>query len=404
MDPTTVLGAGSMLMLIVGMISSAFWLCVVKRIGKYRVWILVSSIGALIPLLLFIPQTGNPYLTIMLIALNGVTISAGAFITSALLCECIDVDEFLNGSRSEGAFMVFATLLPKFVAIPASAVPLTFVNALGFVPPVQGVSQKQPDRVRWFIQGAFIALPTLSALCALAFKLRFPVKTEAMSKAIQDGIAAHARGEAVPNPLVPGAPPTHLLRLEDEGERRDVWRYECFSVRLLDELLRTGSPAVVVREMGMHLGMALFCVASALAFTAGTARWVAHPSLSILPVLGAILTGASLCYLVISVARLHAARELNAGDTSRHAGLIKRVRSVKAGGGRAGTPGEGGGRLLQETLSLSRLGSLGGSVVSGRWRPSTPGLSSRRSSTLGGTPRAAGAGTAADDVGKGGAA
>jgi len=131
MDPTTVLGAGTMAMLLVGMASSAAWLAAVGRWGKYRIWILVSSIGMCIPLLLFIPQTGRPLVTVALIAANGVTVSAGAFITSALLCQVIDVDEFMNGSRSEGAFMVFSTLLPKFVAIPASALPLTFINLLG---------------------------------------------------------------------------------------------------------------------------------------------------------------------------------------------------------------------------------------------------------------------------------
>jgi len=247
------------------------------------------------------------------------------------------------------------------------------------------VSQKQPDPVRWFIQAAFIALPATSAALALIFKLRFPIKTEALAAQIQAGIAAHARGEAVHNPLgPPGAPPTHLLRLEDEGERRDVWRYECFSVRLLDELLATGSPAVVVREMALHVGLAVTALAASLALTGCTARFIAHPALSILPVLGAICTGASLCYLAISAARLAAARELSGGDASRHAGLIHRMRSVKAGGGRAGRPGEGRGRLLQEALSLR--GSSMGSVASGRaWGrgASAGGLSSRRSSTLG---------------------
>ena len=268
--------------------------------------------------------------------------------------------------------------------------PLHFVFSLsrsrsGFVPPVQGVSQDQPNGVRWFIQAAFIALPALSAATSLIFKLRFPIKTEAMAGAVQAGIAAHARGEAVPNPLSPpGAPPTHLLRLDDEQERRDVWRYECFSVRLLDELLATGSPRVVVREMGIHCGLAVFSVAASLTLTGCTARYIAHPALSILPVLGAIATGASFCYAAISVARLHAARELSVGDATRHADLIHRMRSVKAGGGRAGRPGEGGGRLLQETLSLRGSMHGGSSAASGRpWRASAGGLSSRRSSTIG---------------------
>lgn len=53
--------------------------------------------------------------------------------------DVIDYDEFLNKSRSEASFAVFSTLIPKFVAIPASAVPLAIINLLGFVQPIAGV-------------------------------------------------------------------------------------------------------------------------------------------------------------------------------------------------------------------------------------------------------------------------
>ena len=43
---------------------------------------------------------------------------------------------------------VFATLIPKFVSIPASALPLAFINLIGFVPPVSGVAQEQSFSVK----------------------------------------------------------------------------------------------------------------------------------------------------------------------------------------------------------------------------------------------------------------
>ena len=37
----------------------------------------------------------------------------GQFLVDALLADVIDYDEFLNGTRNEGGFSVFATFIPK---------------------------------------------------------------------------------------------------------------------------------------------------------------------------------------------------------------------------------------------------------------------------------------------------
>jgi Na+/melibiose symporter-like transporter len=55
--------------------------------------------------------------------------------------DVIDYEELLNGVRSEGIFSVYATLVNKTVAIPASAIPLAILSALGFIYPVNGVDQ-----------------------------------------------------------------------------------------------------------------------------------------------------------------------------------------------------------------------------------------------------------------------
>ena len=52
---------------------------------------------------------------------------------------------------------VFATLIPKFVSIPASALPLAFINLIGFVPPVSGVAQEQSFSVKVSQQSCSLA-------------------------------------------------------------------------------------------------------------------------------------------------------------------------------------------------------------------------------------------------------
>ena len=43
---------------------------------------------------------------------------------------------------------VFSSLLPKFVSIPASSIPLAIINLLGFVSPIDGINQPQSTNVK----------------------------------------------------------------------------------------------------------------------------------------------------------------------------------------------------------------------------------------------------------------
>lgn len=431
MDPTACLGGGVMLLLVVALLASPGWLAASRRWGKFRVWLVVSATAALCNMLFLVPLRGRTRLTIAIMAVNGVAIG-GQFLTNSILADVIDYDEFLHGARSEASFSVFATIIPKFLSIPASAIPLACVNSLGFTPPIDGVSQPQAARVRGFISAAFVALPVLSAVVSLYFKFRFPIRSAAITDALQAGIAAHNGGKAAVDPLT--GLTTHLLALGVEGrpaadERADVWRYECFPLRLLDDLLETGDAASIVREMAIHVAISGLLLAGCVGGTAATAPWISDDRLSVVPVLCAIFAGASLCYTCVSVARMRTAKRLNAGDASRHAGLIARVRSVRAGGGGGAGGGDGEARatLLQEALTgrvlsggrLSRrpsgvggpssrressgfgsaASSSGGAALSGALAHGIMGGVSRRTSAaggLGGAGAGAGAGAAGD--------
>ena len=106
-----------------------------------------------------------------------------------------DYDEFLNGARCEAAFSVFATLIPKFVAIPASAVPLAIINLLGFRQPIDGVAQPQNDNVHLFIKVAFVMVPFSCAVLSFLVKFRYPIKNDVVAKGVQAGIDRYKQGD-----------------------------------------------------------------------------------------------------------------------------------------------------------------------------------------------------------------
>lgn len=99
-----------------------------------------------------------------------------------------------------GAFSVFATLIPKFVAIPASALPLAAISMLGFIQPVNGVAQVQSVTVNNFISAVFVLLPFICAAVSFFIKFMYPIKADATVTAIRDGIALHDAGLPVCTP------------------------------------------------------------------------------------------------------------------------------------------------------------------------------------------------------------
>ena len=70
--------------------------------------------------------------------------------------ETVQSPSLTRSSRICVRCSVFATLIPKFVSIPASALPLAFINLIGFVPPVSGVAQEQSFSVKVSQQSCLI--------------------------------------------------------------------------------------------------------------------------------------------------------------------------------------------------------------------------------------------------------
>ena len=128
---------------------------------------------------------------VMVAGLNGVPIGA-KFLSQSILADIIDYDEFLTGKRNEATFTMFQSFIPKMVAIPSSAIPIAIMNALGFVQPINGVVQPQPDTVVQFVRYCVVLGAGVSSLLGFVVKARFPIRTRKMLLIIADGIGRYA--------------------------------------------------------------------------------------------------------------------------------------------------------------------------------------------------------------------
>ena len=113
-------------------ISMPIWKFLASKFGRYRVWMAFNLTAALTNAGYAFVGEGDPLSTIGLTFINGLPLG-GQFLTDSILADVIDYDEFLNGSRNEGGFTVFASFIPKFVAVPSGALPLAAMAMIGFV-------------------------------------------------------------------------------------------------------------------------------------------------------------------------------------------------------------------------------------------------------------------------------
>lgn len=335
MDPLVCMGISVMGLLLAAMLAAPFWLFIGQRFGKYYAWMVFNVVSVVTNLLFFIPEEGDPIQTILVMIVNGIPVG-GQFLTNSVLADVIDYDEFLNGSRSEGSFSVFATLIPKFVAIPASALPLAIINILGFKAPIHGVSQPQDKLVKVFIRMTFVLLPLLSAAFGTFFKLLFPIKTQAIVKEIQDGIAKHQMTppETKEDPITGKA--VELMQLSPE-ESKIIWLYENFTSKCLRYLVEKQTPLPVVIEMGIYFGFGVVLTVVTLVGTAVTFRFIDQPKMSIIPIGLVILFGMSLVFALVNLMRFLDSLKLMKGDFQNHIHLIQRLSRFKMKGQRGGS-------------------------------------------------------------------
>merc|ERR1712003_163628 len=175
------------------------------KIGKTQAWLTYNVVNVVTNVLfVFVPERGLWYLYFCMI-MNGIPIG-GQFLLSAILSDVIDYDEFLNYKRNEGQFTVFATFVPKIVAIPCQSFPLVGMFLLGYTNP--GVDeagdllfQPQNSGVKWFIRGLFVFAPLLLVSTAYLIKRKYPIKDYATICAISEGITMHLQGLSAYDPV-----------------------------------------------------------------------------------------------------------------------------------------------------------------------------------------------------------
>lgn len=289
----------------VGLLCLPVWLIAARRFGKLPAWLASFVVWITAGSAMFFLGKGDTIALLVLMGWAGTSFGAGLFLAPSMQADVIDYDELHTGRRREAQYAAFWSILPKFVAIPSAAIPIAILASIGYVP-----NAVQTPQVELAIKAMFALGPAFCGVLSFLIAMRFPV-TEAIHKAILDGIERHKRAENTVDPLTGReiAPPSARDVDEETG-----WFLDYFSQGELKRFLAEGSAAPirdVLRAAAVSILVCVMAAGLALARMGGAAsRPGAIASLSV------VASGFALALFLFHLLRIGAARRLASGAIS----------------------------------------------------------------------------------------
>ncbi len=277
-----------------------FWIWLARIRGKRFAWIASIVPGIVGSLGFFLLGPGDIVPAIALAAFTGSAFAPTIFLMQSILADVIDYDELHTGRRREAQYTAFWSYIQKFTVIPSASIPLAVLAAAGFAPNVA-----QGENVQLAIRGILGIAPAVIGLATIAIARHYPL-SEAIHRAIRDGIARHEQGLSATDPL--GGQTIGPPRSDDDDEAS--WFLDHFSRRELDGLASHGPGSVRRSALLSALASLAFCVLATIMALRTLSGLQKEPGIgAVLWIVGA---GLGLSAVVYHGIRVHASRKLSA--------------------------------------------------------------------------------------------
>ena len=170
------------------------------RLGTRDAWLSFNLLSAITSFLFVLVDKHDDWLLAIFMTISGAPFG-GQFLTLSVASDVIDYDEFLNYTRNEGAFTVFAQFIPKLAAIPAQSLPLIGLFMLGFKDPTADDEYPQQNgNVKIFLRLLFGVIPASIYLISYIIKRQYPITHEILDE-ISKGITLHMKGLPAMDPI-----------------------------------------------------------------------------------------------------------------------------------------------------------------------------------------------------------
>merc|ERR1719440_585903 len=293
--------------LIAALCSVPFWMCLVATIGKIKAWFLFSLSHGIAAIGFLFLGEGMILPLWGVTALNGIPFGA-KFLNDSILADIVDYDEYLTANRKEATYVMAKSFIPKVVQIPAAVLPIAFMPAVGYIQPINGVVQYQPESVLIYIKCvSFIGV----IAAGLAFVLKFKYKltnTSLLEKSLQDIKEGREGIDPVSGKLWK---PTDI---DSRGQDERTVFYECsyFSTKTMQGVLDgiPNSRTNLQSKTKVHLMMSVGTMVGCIVGVGATIGLITHDELSFVPTLCMIGVGLMIAVNLFTYTRYFASKKL----------------------------------------------------------------------------------------------
>jgi len=188
------------------------WVWAGRHFGKFKTFLYYNFLLALSHCLFIVIGKDTESCFQLKFAIVGAAlwgaVYGGSFFLKSIMSDVVDYDEFLSGKRREGLYMMTLEFLPKFLEVPAEALPFLLMAYLGYRRPNEdGTDPGQPIAVSWLLRLCFSVVPAAFIGAAAVVLCRFPGEARC-GRAHQQLIVAihekHRKGLPAEDPWFPG--------------------------------------------------------------------------------------------------------------------------------------------------------------------------------------------------------
>jgi GPH family glycoside/pentoside/hexuronide:cation symporter len=145
-----------------------------KRVGKKGLYFLGSGLWILVQLALFFLKPGEIGLMYGLCIIASFGVATAYIVPWSILPDVIELDELNTGSRREGAFYAFMTLLQKFGLAAGIFLVSLALQASGFAKD----ATQQPESALWAIRFFMGPVPLTLLICGMVLAFFYPITKE----------------------------------------------------------------------------------------------------------------------------------------------------------------------------------------------------------------------------------
>jgi oligogalacturonide transporter len=127
----------------------------------------------------------------------GAGLSAGISMPWTMFGDVTDVGEFANGVRNSGSFSGIMTFVRKVCSAVAIFLITAVIDSGGYIRPIDGIEQTQPDSVIFFMRLIIVVAPLFLLSMGIIAARRYPLNEKTHNR-LRKFLDSRTKGEASP--------------------------------------------------------------------------------------------------------------------------------------------------------------------------------------------------------------